>query len=100
MKKEYLEKGDNMFESEDNYETAKVSQCRPDYESMAAKLHKKIEAGMTCLKGLKVGLEAGSLSYLDWEDKRLIFAIIGNLSFRIQQDSNEYQKLLQKVENS
>ena len=87
-----------MFESKGNYETAKVSQCRPDYESMAARLHKRIEANQTCLEGLRVGLEAGSLRDLDREDSKLIFAIIGNLILRARQDSKEYEQLLEEIE--
>ena len=90
-----------MFDLEgavSGYEAVKESTCRPDYESMAARLHKKIEANQTCLEGLRAGLEAGSLRDLGREDSKLIFAIIGNLTLPARQDSKEYAQLLEEIE--
>ena len=78
-------------------EQAAYKECKPNYEEMAARLKKRIEADKKCLDGMKAGVESGSVN-LNREQDILYYAIIGALSIMIPKHEKEYESLLKKIE--
>lgn len=78
-------------------EISEVKECRPNYEDMAARLKKRIEADKLCLEGMIAGLHSGSID-LDREQRVLYHAVIGALYINIPRAEAEYEAILKKLE--
>jgi len=86
-----------MFNNEPCVEKAYSQECKPNYEEMAARLKKKINANKSCLAGMKDGIESGSVSLRN-DQEVLYYAVIGSLSMIIPKHEKEYESLLEKIE--
>ena len=84
--------GKNYPESELN-----TKECKPDYEEMASRLRKRIDADIQCLNGMKAGIEFGSVN-LNSDGEMLYYGIIGALSISIPKKEEEYMNILSKIE--
>ena len=74
-----------------------TKECKPDYEEMASRLRKRIDADIQCLNGMKTGIEFGSIN-LNSDGEILYYAIIGTLSMSIPKKEEEYMNLLSQIE--
>ena len=86
-----------MFNNYIEKEQKHVQECRPNYEEMASRLKKRIDADKQCLSGMKVGVNFGSID-LNSDQRVLYYAIIGVLSVTIPKYEKEYEILLKKIE--
>lgn len=74
-----------------------VQECRPNYEEIASRLKKRIDADKQCLSGMKAGVNFGSVD-LNSDQRVLYYAVIGVLSVTIPKHEKEYEILLKKIE--
>lgn len=86
-----------MFNNYPEEKQKHVQECRPNYEEIASRLKKRIDADKQCLSGMKDGVNFGSVD-LNNDQRVLYYAIIGVLSVTIPKHEKEYEILLKKIE--
>ena len=89
----------SMFEDNSSGVYLEQRDCRPNYEEMAARLKKKIDADRHCLSGMEAGVLVGSVN-LSREQSILYHGIIGMLYISLPRLEREYEELLKKIEKS
>lgn len=74
-----------------------IERCEPDYEGMAARLKKQIDADQVGLDGLVSLMGEGSGKHLPRDHSLLLYAVIGSLSMSIPNNTKEYDRLLKEM---
>lgn len=77
-----------------------VEHCTPDYEAMAARLKKRLDADSRALVGLKGLVTEGSGQHMAQDYSMVVCAVIGELSISVPANQIEYEKLLKEIEKT
>lgn len=73
--------------------------CKRDYESEAKQTNARFKINKNLLDALEAFIEC-DITSMNYEDRKVLYAMFGNLSFRVIELNKIYENLLEKVEKN